>query len=224
MRLGVGDTTAWTDLLAQQGITTGVLVLFRFLSGDVACWTGSFPFVATGSGDFLLDGRQFEPIANGIPVSIGENAFSYSGSEAMTLSMSIPETRTAAMVNASLDPSEYQARMCVVWRVIMQTPAGATAPATWVMRRVRAGSMDELTIANDGSQHTFTLTIEAHASRITNATASSYLDQTRFDVNDTSQAYAVSIANNRGMPSGGSAGGAGGGASGLFGAFKMFQK
>jgi len=56
-------------------------------------------------------------------------------------------------------------------------------------------------ISNDGLSHTFTLAIEGHASLISSATSSSYLDQKRFDPADASQDYTVSCANGDPAPS-----------------------
>ena len=71
------------------------------------------------------------------------------------------------------------------------------------MRGFRAGSMDSLEVVEDGDAQLFTLAIEGHASMITKASQSSYLDQPKFDPSDTSQAYAVSIANNPNGPGSG---------------------
>lgn len=228
MRPGVGDSTAWTNALAAQGVTTAVLARFDFLSETIFAWTGPFTLQVTGSGDSLLDGNTFEPIAEGIFVDIGANQFNYSGSEAMPLTMAIPSSPTTAMANSAHNPLEWQSRTCIIWRCVMQTPANATTPASFVFKRVRAGSMDQLKITNDGVSHKFSMTIEAHASMISAATASTYLDQkTRFDSTDTSQDYAVSIANNPNSPTragsgvnGGVYGGGdfgGGGVGGRFG-------
>jgi hypothetical protein len=198
MRPGLsGD---WTTALASQGITTAIMAVFQFASGDVAIWTGAHPIQVTGSGDQLLDGVTFDPIVNGLMIGIGDNTFSFTGSEALTLTLAIPQTPTPAMLNSSISATEYQSRLAVLWRCLMVTPAGATTPAIWTFSRVRAGSMDELTIKNDGVQHTFEMTIEAHAAMVTAATNSSYLDQPKFDATDTSQAFAVSIANNPTAP------------------------
>jgi len=214
-----GLSSEWTDALASElGITTAYLAWFDFASGPVAAWTGTHAITPTGSGDVLLDGVTFEPISNGVMVGVGDNSFSYSGSEAFNLSLAIPADPNEALVAAAISADEYQTRTAIIWRAIIVTPASATAAAEWHFRRIRAGSMDELKITNDGEQHNFTLSIEAHASMISNATGSSYLDQkTKFDPDDTSQDFVSSSANSRGAPargvsgSSGSGGGSGGG-------------
>lgn len=208
-----GLSSAWTDALQSQlGITTGYLVSFDFLSGPVHVCTLPMAITPAGSGDTLLDGVTFQPISNGVAVAVGDNSFSYLGSEALSLTLAIPDTPTDTMVAAAISADEYQTRTAVVWRAIIVTPAGATSAAEWNFRRVRAGSMDELVIKNDGQQHTLALTIEGHAGMISNASGSTYLDQkTKFDEVDTSQDYAASLANSRGAPAASAAGGGGGG-------------
>lgn len=213
-----GLEAEWTAALKSEfGITPAVLVWFDFQSGPVGVWTGTHPLTATGTGDLLLDNKQFEPIVNGSMVHIGDNSFNYQGSEALTLSLAIPETPTNHMTIASVDPDEYQARTAIMWRAIMVTPPYPGAAAVWAFRRVRAGAMDELSITYNGEEHMFTLTVEAHASMISSATGSTYLDQKRFDPADNSQDFAVSIANNPNSPSRGSSGGYGGGMGSLGG-------
>lgn len=215
-----GIDAQWTSALKSElGITPVILAWFEFESGPVGLWTGTQPIIPTGTGDALLDNRQFEPIINGSLIQIGENAFSYQGSEALTLTLSIPETPTTAMTNASVYPEEYQARTATLWRGIMTQAPQPGVPPVWSFRRVRAGAMDELSITNNGEEHVFTLTIEAHASMVSNANGSTYLDQKKFDPTDTSQDFAVSIANNpntpsRGITYGGGGGGGGGGGRG----------
>lgn len=208
MRLGVGDNSAWTTALASStGITTGLLARFEFASGTVFCWTGPFTLQPGGSGDSLLDGNTFEPIAEGILIDAGSNQYNYTGSEALTLAMAIPSSPTTAMANSSHDPTEWQGRTCVIWRCVMTTLPTATTPAAFSYKRVRSGAMDLLDIAHDGKTHSFTLTVEAHASMISSATNSTYLDQkTRFDSSDTSQDFAINIANNPDAPTRGASG------------------
>lgn len=227
MSLRPGIDSTWTAALAANGIHSALLARMEFASGTVFVSTLTHALIPTGTGDTLLDGNQFEPIASGMPVTMGDNTYSYSGSEALAISLSIPAGATNEELLSAADPSEYQTRLCVVWRALMITPANATTAAAWSFKRVRAGSMDELSITNDGSKHEFTLTIEAHAALISSATGSTYNDQkTRFDANDTSQDFAVAIATNKGHPTsstlGGGAGGGGvdgggGGGGGGFG-------
>jgi hypothetical protein len=195
-----GLSQQWTDALAQLGIIQVTLARFEFQSETVCAWTGTHILPVTGTTDPLLNGMVFEPLGNGALVNIGDNSFSYSGSEAMAISLSIPKPVPSTMFNASVEPSEYQTRMAYVWRGIMIQKPNATTPAQWAFQRVRAGAMDELAITNDGEQHTFTLTIEGHASMISAATGSTYLDQQKFDPTDTSQDFAVSIMNNARAP------------------------
>jgi hypothetical protein len=200
---------------------------FDFESGTQFAWTGPYALAVSGSGDSLCDGHTFDPVANGVPIDIGANQFSYSGSEALPVSVAIPDPPTDAMQQAVNDRTEWQGRTCVMWRVVMSTPPTATAPAQYVIQRVRVGKMDELRINNDGTKHIFTVIIEAHASMISQATNSTYLDQkTKYDSSDTSQDYAMAIANNPRTPSrtssgshggfGSGSGGGGGGFGGLF--------
>lgn len=198
MRPGVNGE--WIAALEARGIRTALLGWFNFKSEPVAVWTGWTSIMPMGTGDSLLDGITFEPIANGVPVQIGDNSFNYSGSEELEISLALPSFPPEELVAASLDPEEYQGRTAIMWRALMVTMPSATTPAEWAFRRVRAGTLDNLRITNDGEEHRFTISIEAHQSMITNATASSYLDQPRLDPADQSQNYAVSIANNPRTP------------------------
>lgn len=213
MRIGVGDDTAWQASLASVGIRTAILAWFDFESGAIGVWTGSHP-ITVSDADTLLNGKTFEPIVQGTMINVGVNNFSYSGSDALTLSLAIPDTPTDAMANASTDSSEYQGRVAIIWRALMVTPPTTGAAAVWAFKRTRAGSMDELNFSANGQTRTFTLSIEGHASIISNASGSTYLDQKKFDSADTSQDSAVNIANNPQTPTSGSQGsygGAGGG-------------
>lgn len=215
MRPGIDST--WTDALEAAGIRTAIAAWLDFASGPVAIWTGENGIYVTGTGDTALDGLTFQPLIDGLMIDVGSNTFSYSGSEALTVSLGIPDSPTTAELNSTIDPSEYQTRTAIFWRAVQVTPTSGTTPASWSFRRVRAGSMDELKITNDGTHHFFTMTIEGHAAMISSATASTYLDQPKFDAADTSQAYAVSIANNPKSPSLASTGSTGGASSGGLG-------
>lgn len=201
MREGIDGE--WIAALEARGIRTAILAWFDFKSEPVAVWTGWAPITPMGSGDSLLDGITFEPINNGVLVEIGGNQFSYSGSEELELSLALPAFPPDELVAASLDPEEYQGRTAILWRALMVTLPTATTPAEWAFRRIRAGSLDNLRVSNDGDEHRFTISVEAHASMISSATGSTYLDQSRLDPTDTSQFYAVSIANNPQTPGGG---------------------
>ena len=203
MRSGVDQE--WMDALEARGIRTALLAWFDFKSEPVAVWTGTTSIMPLGTGDSLLDGITFEPMAHGVPVQIGDNTFNYSGSEELELSLALPTFVPEELVAASMDAEEYQGRTAIMWRALMVTMPNATTPAEWSFRRIRAGTLDNLRISNDGENHFFTISIEAHASMITNASASSYLDQEAFDPTDFSQRYAVSIANNPRTPGGVSA-------------------
>ncbi|MCW2365545.1 hypothetical protein M2341_000992 [Sphingobium sp. B7D2B] len=197
MREGVTD---WLDALSANGIRTGIMGWFDFASGPVAVWTGWTAIQPVGSGDAMLDGVRFEPLQEGIPVAIGENTYSYTGSDEMTVTLAVPSVPTHAMIAASLDPDEYRGRTAIIWRALMVTLPTTTQPAEWAFRRVRAGAMDKVVMSNNGQERLFTLTIEAHQSMITKASGSNYLDQPRLDPTDTSQDFAVSIANSPNTP------------------------
>lgn len=195
-----GITGEWLDALEAQGIRTAIMGYFDFKSDPTRLWTGWTTIQPIGSGDIYLDNYVFDPVAEGVPIQIGENTFSYQGSDQLELALAVPQTAPDALIAASLDSSEYKGRRAILWRALMITPPNAVAPATWAFRRIRSGIMDKLSLSYDGQQRLFTLTIESHAASITNATASTYLDQPLFDPDDTSQAYAVSIANDPRVP------------------------
>ncbi|MDH2134935.1 hypothetical protein N5J77_27770 [Sphingobium yanoikuyae] len=190
-----GSNQQFLDALEAAGIRTALLARFDFSTGPAFLWTGSHPILVKGSGDSLLDNNMFEPLANGVVVQIGDNSFSYTGSEALTVSLAIPSAPSDEIAIASAYPDEWRARPATFWRAIMLQPSDPLAEPAWIFRRVRSGAMDKLEIQADGTMRTLTLTIEGHASLISTATNSTYLDQPRFDPNDTSQKHAVAIAN-----------------------------
>ncbi|WP_152639774.1 hypothetical protein [Sphingobium bisphenolivorans] len=195
-----GMTAEWLAALEAEGIRTAIIGFLDFKSDPVHLWTGWTAITPMGSGDIYLDNKTFEPIAEGVPIQIGENSFSYQGSDELSFALAVPQTTPDALIGASLDSSEYKGRKAILWRALMITPPDATTPAIWSFRRVRSGIMDKLSLTYDGQQRLFTLTIESHSASITNASASTYLDQPLFDPDDTSQAYAVSIANDPRVP------------------------
>ena len=188
------------DLIAyvsQYVVTTALAVRLDFESEPVFVWTGIHPIAVSGSGDPDLDGNTFETLANGVAGDIGENTFSYSGSTEMTVSLGVPADPGIAMTAASIYRSEYLARSAILWRAVLYRPTDPLGEPTWVWRRIRTGKMDKLEITNDGSQHNFILTIEAHQANISNASNQTYLNQRYYDPSDSSQDYSTSIANGK---------------------------
>jgi hypothetical protein len=196
-----GTDTALLAVLEAAGITTAIMAKLEFKSETVAVWTGSHPLEVQGSTDSVLNGTKFEPLVHGVVLNIGDNSFSMSGSDPLEITLAIPSAPSQAISAASVYADEYQSRNATLWRAIMIASPVPGAPATWAFRRVRSGAMDTVKISNDGLSHTFTLAIEGHASLISAATGSSYLDQKRFDPADASQDYTVSCANGDPAPS-----------------------
>lgn len=182
------------DALAAQGITTAYMARLDFASGPVCAWTGAHSIEVQSSADSLLNGQTFHPIQAGIMVQIGDNSFSYSGSESLDIHLGLPSSVPAEIEAASVVPGEYQGRSATLWRALLIQPGGLAEPH-WVFRRIRAGTMDTVEVSGDGQSRLFKLTIESHAGMISNATQSTYLDQPKFDPNDRSQKYAPTIAN-----------------------------
>lgn len=186
------------DVVAAIGapvITTAYLARLEFKSETIFVWTGNDSIMPQGSGDSLLDNNVFDPLAYGVVIDIGENSFSYNGSDQLEIKMNIPAQPDHAIAAASVFPNEFQARAATIWRGLMVPNINPLAAPVWMFRRIRAGLMDKLEIMNDGQAHTFALTVESHQALITNASNTTYLDQRRYDPNDSSQDYAVSIAN-----------------------------
>lgn len=186
------------DILSAIGATqirTAYLARLEFQSETAFIWTGAHPIQPTGTGDSLLDGNAFNPLAAGVMVDIGENSFSYNGSEELTIVLAVPTAPSTVIAAASVYPNEYQSRQATIWRALRMPANDPLAPPVWLFRRIRSGAMDKVEIQNDGQSHNFMLTIESHQAQISNATNQSYLDQQRYDPADTSQAHAVSIAN-----------------------------
>lgn len=189
-----GTDTALVAALEAAGITTAIMASLEFKSETVNVWTGAHQLEVQGSADSLLNGKKFEPLIHGVVLNIGDNSFSMSGSDPLEITLAIPSA-------ASVYADEYQSRNATLWRAIMIASPTPGNPPTWAFRRVRSGAMDTVRISNDGLSHTFTLAIEGHASLISNASGSSYLDQRRFDPADASQEYTVSCANGDPAPS-----------------------
>ena len=196
-----GTDTALLAALEAAGITTAIMASLEFKSGTVNVWTGSHQLEIQGSTDSVLNGKKFEPLIHGVVLNIGDNSFSMSGSDPLEITLAIPSAPSQAISAASVYADEYQSRNATLWRAIMIASPVPGAAATWAFRRVRSGAMDTVKISNDGLSHTFTLAIEGHASLISAATGSSYLDQKRFDPADGSQDFTVSCANGDPAPS-----------------------
>lgn len=196
-----GTNTALLAALEAAGITTAIMASLEFKSGTVNVWTGSHQLEIQGSTDSVLNGKKFEPLIHGVVLNIGDNSFSMSGSDPLEITLAIPSAPSQAISAASVYADEYQSRNATLWRAIMIASPVPGAAATWAFRRVRSGAMDTVKISNDGLSHTFTLAIEGHASLISAATGSSYLDQRRFDPADTSQNYAAACASGDPAPS-----------------------
>ena len=196
-----GTDTALVAALEAAGITTAIMASLEFKTETVNVWTGSHQLEVQGSTDSVLNGKKFEPLIHGVVLNIGDNSFSMSGSDPLEITLAIPSAPSQAISAASVYADEYQSRNATLWRAIMIASPVPGAPATWAFRRVRSGAMDTVKISNDGLSHTFTLAIEGHASLISAATGSSYLDQKRFDPADASQDYTVSCANGDPAPS-----------------------
>ncbi len=190
-----GMTPTLLDAVKAPVITSYVAARLEFANETLFLWTGGHPIQPTGSGDSLLDGNVFEPVANGVAIEIGDNTFSYSGSDEFTISLAVPASPNVTLAAAEALPAEYLTRPATIWRAILIPQADPLAQPVWMFRRVRSGAMDKVEILNDGRSHKFTLTIESHQSLVSNATNQTYLDQKNYDPTDTSQDYAASIAN-----------------------------
>jgi len=77
----------------------------------------------------------------------------------------------------------------------MISKPGIGTPSQWLFKRIRSGQMDSLEVSNGADGQTFKLTIEAYAAAASNTTQSTYSDQKRFDVSDTSQDHMASAMN-----------------------------
>ena len=193
LRPGIDQTI--TNALAAAGITTCYLLRLDFQSEAVGVWTGNGSIQPTMSGDSMLDNIVFDELSQGVTTQIGDNAFSMEGSETFQISLAIPTSPSAQITAAMVHPSEFQARPATIWRGLLIRPSNPLAAPAWVFRRIRSGAMDKIEVIFDGQSHIFTLSIESHAALISSASQSTYMDQDRFDPADTSQRYAVSIAN-----------------------------
>jgi len=183
----------WRNALASQaGITTGTLLRFDFATDPVYVWTGSHPLTVTGTGDTMLDGLTFDGLGSSSPLNIGENSFSYTGSEALTITLVASDPLPVSLAEAQIHASEYQARPFCMWRSIVFAPPSLSAPAQWSFQRTRVGSMDEVEIRRGGGSSIIQITIQSHAARVSAASQSLWLDQKRFDPTDTSQDFASS--------------------------------
>jgi hypothetical protein len=181
--------------VGAPSITTAIAARLDFKSETVCVWNGMMPIMPTGSGDSLLDGQTFDPLVPGVMVDIGENTFSMNGSDELTIVMNIPADPGLAISASSVFPNEYQSRPAVLWRAIKIETGNPLDQPVWMFRRIRSGSMDKVEIQADGLSHRFTLTVESHSGRISNASGQTYLNQRWFDPADTSQDSAVAIAN-----------------------------
>lgn len=192
MRPGTNSTII--DALAAAGITTAWLARFDFASGPMFVWTGVDRIQPTATGDSLLDGNIFEPLANGIVVQVGDNSFSYSGSDQLDIVLGVSSSLTSQLSQADYVPSEWQTRPATIWRAIMVPPSGVLSTPAWLFRRIRTGAMDGFEWGSDAQTVTIKLTVESHASLISDASGMTYQNQKSIDPSDTSQDFAAAIA------------------------------
>lgn len=185
----------WLTALAERGVTTAYLVRLDFASETAFIWTGQYEMQPTNTGDPLLDGNTFQPFMSGTPYDVGTNTYSEQGSESLELTLAVPADLPPELVAASINSNEYVARPATVWRALMISQAGLSTPAVWMFRRIRSGSMDTLEFTTDSSQSIVKLTIESHASYISSSSNGTYIDQRKYDPNDTSQDYMSSSLN-----------------------------
>lgn len=204
-----GTNAELTAALAAAGITTALCARLEFQSETLFVWTGAHPIQPTGKGDALLDGNTFHPLVNGVMVDVGENAFSYSGSAELPITINVPSAPPIAIAAAQTFPAEYQGRTAILWRAVKIVGNDPLAPPAWLFRRIRSGTMDKVEVVADGQSHRITLTIESHQGKVSNASNQTYLDQRKYDPNDSSQDFAASIANGDPAPAKGSAGSGG---------------
>lgn len=208
---GTGPQDATLEAaLAQPTITTFWAARLDFAAETIGVWTGPGSISATGSGDTLLDGMTFDALAHGIAVQVGDNSFSYSGSDQLDIALGVPAEVSQEISAANSDPTEWRARQATIWRALLIPQSDALAQPVWAWRRIRTGTMDSVQWSSDGQTVTFKLTVESHAALISSASGSTYLDQPRFDPADTSQKYAVALANGGNLPSTGTTGGGSG--------------
>lgn len=186
----------WTDALAAHHIQTGMAMRLEFLNETLFIWTGSHRITVANTGDPLLDGNTFDPLVAGAVVQFGDNSYSYSGSDAFSVTLALPNDINPEIAAAQVYPGEYQARPAYLWRTLMVGAATAITPAQLQFRKLRSGSMDKVSVSRSRDASTFTLTIESFASFVGSASNSSYQDQkTKFDAQDISQDYSTQIAN-----------------------------
>ncbi len=217
------NTPELVSAVAAPTITTALAARLDFKSGTVFVWTGVGSIIApSNTGDSLLDGQTFDALAHEM-VDIGDNTFSMGGSGELLITLNVPAAPDVTIAAASVYPNEYQGRSGVLWRVVKIDTGNPLAEPVWLFRRIRSATMDKVEIQADGTYHKFALTLESHSGKISNATNQTYLNQRRYDPNDSSQEYSVSIANGDPAPTKASSAGSGvsfydsGGSYGVYG-------
>jgi hypothetical protein len=189
------NTPELVSAVTAPTITTAIAARLNFKSGTIFLWTGIGTIIApANTGDSVLDGQTFDALAHEM-VEIGENTFSMGGSGELVITLNVPAAPDVTIAAASVYPNEYQGRSAVLWRVVKIDTGNPLAQPVWLFRRIRSGTMDKVSIQADGTYHKFALTIESHSGKISNVTNQTYLNQRRYDSNDSSQDFAPSIAN-----------------------------
>lgn len=191
----LNNTPELVTAISQPSITTYIAARLNFKNETMFLWTGVGSITApANTGDALLDGKTFDSISHEL-IEIGENTFSTTGSGELTVSLNVPADADLTITAAQTIPAEYQGRSAVLWRVVKLVQSDPLAAPTWYFRRIRSGTMDKVEVQADGMSHKFTLTIESHSGKISNATNQTWLNQRQYDPNDSSQDFAPSIAN-----------------------------
>jgi hypothetical protein len=137
-----------------------------------------------------MNGQTFLGVTGRL-VDIGTVNVKAGGSDSLVAKLSGLRDIDNATLNTIGDPSKWQGRTAMLWRLI-RNEAGVQQGA---IQHYYTGYMTSLAISGDPKEQAIELTIESYLAAFSEASNRTYLDQELFDPGDLSARASIAIAN-----------------------------
>lgn len=189
----------YLDLMGADGVTPDPLRITTFGADTIF----------SGTGDSDLDGKTFVAWGGAL-IDISDISDNEGGSDTLTVRLSGIVSMDADVVAKIGNKALWQGRLCRVWMRVYDE-SGVTAQGAVVA--LYTGYMSSVRIGAEPESQVIELSVEKHLSFYSQASNRSYLNQTDYDLADTSAAATMAASNGL-RRSSGALGGAGGGGAG----------
>ena len=181
----------------DQTVTKPVFFIYMdFATEPVRANTAGADITRTGTGDPEIDDFLFDGLTADI-LDVSPVKFSEGGTDSVTVTLSAAVILDGDMRNVVGDKSNYQGRVCRLWRLIREennVQKGA-------IQNYYTGYMTGLDMNSNPptegapSEQTITMRIEGWIAAYSAPSFRSYLDQEKYDPGDLSAKAAIAIAN-----------------------------